>query len=190
MRILLGLGPFIAFFALMRLASPMAGLCAALFVSAVLGVRARWRGESIKILEIGSLALFAALVVYTVVAQPAWTVATVRLAVDAGLLAIVVLSLAIGRPFTLQYAREAVPREFWATPRFIATNRLITAIWAAAFAVLVAADAAAEYLPSVPLAVDIAASLAALTGAFWFSTWYPAVVRRAAAGLATGEVRR
>jgi hypothetical protein len=181
---LLGLTPFIAFFLLMRLVSPLAGLIAALATSLALGVRMWRRGESVKILEIGSLLLFGGLVLYTLLAAPAWTVASVRLAVDAGLLAIVVVSLAIGRPFTLQYAREQVPKEFWATPLFINTNRLITSVWAAAFAVLVAAEAAAEYLPAVPLSVDIAASIAALAGAVGFTLWYPARVRRAAGGSA------
>ena len=98
MGILLGLAPFIAFFALMRLVSPLAGLAAGLVVSLLLGVRMWWRGETIKILEIGSLLLFAGLTLYTLVAAPAWSVASVRLVVDAGLLAIVLVSLAIGRP--------------------------------------------------------------------------------------------
>ena len=67
---------------------------------------------------------------------------TVRLAVDGGLLVIVLVSLAIGMPFTLQYARESVPKEFWTVPLFITTNQRITAAWAAAFAVMTAADAA------------------------------------------------
>src|SRR5436190_23090123 len=65
MGILLGLAPFIAFFALMRLVSPLAGLTAGLVASLLLGVRMWRRGETIKILEIGSLLLFAGLTLYT-----------------------------------------------------------------------------------------------------------------------------
>jgi hypothetical protein len=175
-----GLTPFIAFFVLMRLISPLAGLVAAAGVSALLCGLMYRSGKSLKILEIGSLLLFGALVLYTWVAAPEWTVATVRIAVDAGLLAIVLVSLAIGSPFTLQYAREQVPEEFWKTPQFLAANRLITAVWAGAFAVLVAADAAAEYLPSIPIWVDVAASVAAFLGAVGFTLWYPAVLQRRA----------
>jgi hypothetical protein len=182
MSILLGLSPFLVFFVLMRLYSPVAGLVGALVVAVLLGVRMRLRGESVKILEVGSLVLFALLTAYTLVAAPQWTVATVRLAVDSGLLAIVLVSLAIGRPFTLQYARERVPEQFWALPIFITTNRILTAAWAAAFAVMVAADGAAEYVPSIPLSVDIGASIAAFAGAVWFTRWYPARVRRRATG--------
>jgi hypothetical protein len=98
--------------------------------------------------------------------------------VDTGLLAIAVASLALGRPFTLQYARERVPEPVWALPVFYTTNRLITTVWAGAFAVLVAADAAAEYVEAIPIWVDVAASVVAFAAAVWFSRRYPAVVQR------------
>jgi hypothetical protein len=178
MSILLSLSPFAVFFVLMRLRSPMAGLIGAFAASLLLCAFMRRRGEAVKILEVGSLVLFGLLCAYTWLGAPTWSVATVRLAVDAGLLAIVLVSLAIGQPFTLQYARERVPEPIWAMPVFFTTNVIISSIWAGAFAVLVAADAAAEWLPAVPLWIDIAASVAAFVGAVWFSNWYPDVVRR------------
>ena len=178
MSILLSLSPFAVFFALMRLVSPIAGLIGAFAVSVFLCLRERRRGQSVKILEIGSVVLFGVLVAYTLLAAPRWTVATVRLAVDGGLLTIVLVSLAIGRPFTLQYARERVPEPIWALPVFFTTNRLITVVWGVAFAVHVAADAAAEYVPAIPLWLDIIASIAAFVGAVWFTRWYPAAVQR------------
>ena len=178
MSILLGLSPFIVFFVLMRLVSPLAGLAAAFALSVLLGFRQWRRGESLKVLEVGSLALFGILLLYTLIAAPEWTVATVRLAVDGGLLVIVLVSLAIGMPFTLQYARESVPKEFWTAPLFITTNRRITAAWAAAFAVMTAADAAAHYVEAIPVWIDVAASIAAFVGAVWFTRWYAALVRR------------
>jgi hypothetical protein len=178
MSILLGLLPFIVFFVLMRLVHPLAGLSAAFIVSLLMGFMQWRRGESIKVLEVGSLALFGALTLYTLIAAPEWTVATVRLAVDGGLFLIAAVSLVIGQPFTLQYARESVPQEFWTSPVFFTTNVRITAVWTAAFAVMTAADAAAHYVEAIPLWVDIAATIAAFVGAVWFTRWYPAVVRR------------
>ena len=186
MSILLSLSPFAVFFVLMRLHSPIAGLIGALVTSLLLCARMRWGGEAVKILEVGGLVLFGLLTAYTWLAAPRWTVATVRLAVDTGLLAIVLVSLAIGRPFTLQYARERVPEQFWALPLFFTTNVIISAVWAGAFAVLVAADAAAEWLPAVPLWLDVVASIAAFVGAVWFTRWYPAMVRRRALAAAGG----
>jgi hypothetical protein len=169
MSILFSMTPFIVFFVLMRVVSPLAGLAAAFAVSVLLGFRQWRRGESMKVLEVGSLALFGLLLLYTLVAAPEWTVAKVRLAVDGGLLIIVLVSLAIGMPFTLQYARESVPKEFWTAPLFMTTNRRITAAWAAAFAVMTAADAAAHYIEAIPLWIDIAATIAAFAGAVWFT---------------------
>lgn len=179
MAVLQGFAPFIAFFVAMRLWTPLVGLLAAFLVSLLAMLRSMRRGKSVKLLELGSLVLFGILALYGVAAAPPWTVATVRLAVDGGLLAIVLVTLLIGRPFTLQYAREQVPEQYWTTPSFLAANRRITAVWALAFAVMAAADAAAAYLPAVPLPLDIAATAAALAGAGWFTVWYPARLRRA-----------
>jgi hypothetical protein len=50
-------------------------------------------------------------------------------------------SILIGKPFTLQYARESTPPEYWRTAGFLRDNRIITAIWGLAFtANLVAAS--------------------------------------------------
>ncbi len=111
MSILLGLSPFVTFFVLMRLVTPLAGLGGACLVSTLLCLRMWWRSESVKILEVGSLILFGLLTGYTLAGAVTWTVATVRLAVDGGLLAIALVSLGIDRPFTPQYARQRVPEE-------------------------------------------------------------------------------
>ena len=111
MSILLAFAPFIAFAAADRLIGSVEGLFAGFAVSAVLLLR-DWLSpnRSPKLLEIGTAALFAALALYTLLAHPVWSIMGVRLVVDAGLLLIVVLSIAIRRPFTLQYAREEVPQ--------------------------------------------------------------------------------
>ena len=78
MSILLSLSPFAMFFVLMRGHSPLAGLLGAFAVSLLLCGRMWWRGESLKILEVGSLVVFGALAAYTLLAEPHWSVATVR----------------------------------------------------------------------------------------------------------------
>ena len=134
MNIFTGLAPFIAFFVVMRLVSPLAGLAAALAISFLLCLHQWWRGERVKVLEVGSLLLFGVLVLYTLIAVPHWSVATVRIAVDGGLFTIVLVSLAIGVPFKFQYAREARVRRYSLIRRsFSVTNQRITAAWAAGF---------------------------------------------------------
>jgi hypothetical protein len=173
MNILFGFAPYVAFFVLMHAGSVVLGLWAAFAVALGVAGRSWVRTRSSKVLEIGNVALFAALALFTMATAWPWTLMAVRLTVDAGLLAIVLISLAIGRPFTVQYARETVPQQYWDTPLFLSTNRTITWIWAAAFAAMVASHAAAVALPGIPARLDVAVTVLALVGAYKFSTWYP-----------------
>ncbi len=177
MSILLGFSPFIAFAVLMRFASVPVALLVAAAVALVLVVREAAAGKSVKVLEVGTVLLFGALGLLVSFAPGEWSILGVRLAVDAGLFAIVVISIAIRRPFTLQYAREQVPAEVAALPMFYAVNAVITWGWAAAFAAMVLADGVMLYLPAVPLWIGIAVTIAALAAALWFTRWYPARVR-------------
>jgi len=85
--------------------------------------------------------------------------------------------MTIRNPFTLQYAREQTPQEFWNTPVFIRTNYIITAVWTLAFLVTTAADATATFNKKFPLSLDIGVGLAALALAVIFTARYPVLVR-------------
>jgi hypothetical protein len=174
MGILMAFAPFIAFALIDRLVGPTQGLFAALIVSVALLVR-DWvtPGRTPKILEIGTALLFGGLALYAALAEPTWSVISVRLCVDTGLLLIVLISLAVGRPFTLQYAREQVAPELWNTPEFARTNYIITAVWALAFFVMVIAELALLYIPDLPPRTGVVAIILALIGAVKFTGWYP-----------------
>jgi hypothetical protein len=181
MGILLAFAPFIAFAVIDRLVGSTEGLVVGALVSLALIVRdVMTPKRSPKILEIGTAALFGALAIYALVGKPAWTVIGVRLCVDAGLLAIVLVTMAIGRPFTLQYAREQVAVEHQTSPAFIRTNYVISGVWALAFAVMVAAELALLYLPVMSHRVGVLAIIVALVGAVKFTGWYPDHVRQMA----------
>ena len=183
MGILLAFAPFIAFAVLDRLLGSTAGLFAGTVVSAALIARDQLTpGRSPKVLEIGTVILFAGLLAYTLLFSPAWSVFGVRLCVDAGLLAVVLVSMLIGRPFTLQYARETVDRSLWETPLFVRTNYVITGAWALAFAIMVAADLAVVYVPGVHPRAGVVLTVLALVGAVKFTSWYPDRARADAAG--------
>jgi hypothetical protein len=183
---LLGFAPYIAFYAAMRFFAVGATLWIAAVV-ALLVTGWNWaRSGSPKVLEIGSVVVFAALAAFTAAVHWPWTLIAVRLAVDSGLLLIVLFSLAVDRPFTLQYARERAPKEVWNTPLFLSINRRITWAWAAAFAALVAAHTAVVFVAGTPQWVDTAVTIAALLGAFRFTAQYPDIARRRAAVAAGG----
>jgi hypothetical protein len=94
------------------------------------------RGESPKILEYSDVVYFGALTVVVAFASDGtrtwlelWGGETANIA----LLVIVAGSLLIRQPFTLQYARESTPQEYWHTPEFLKVNYQITWVWAVAF---------------------------------------------------------
>ncbi|NOG69515.1 hypothetical protein [Roseicella sp. DB1501] len=177
MPILLAFSPFLAFALLDRLLGPTPGLVAGALAAAGLLLRDRLAGRAPKLLEIGTLILFGALALVALILRPDWSVIAVRLAVDAGLLLIVLASLALRRPFTLQYAREQVAPALWNSPGFLRTNMVITGVWALAFAVMVAAEAALLVVPGLPPKLGILAIVLALVGAIKFTGWYPDRVR-------------
>jgi len=174
MGILLAFAPFLVFYVVERLIGIPAGLMAATLTSAVLLIRdAVSRRKTIKILEIGTLLLFAGLTAYTLTMATPWSIPALRLWIDGGLLMIVLLSIVARRPFTLQYAREKVPPEFWKRPEFVRVNYRITWVWAGAFALMVAADLLMLLVPTTPAVVAILITVLAIWGAARFTSWYP-----------------
>lgn len=109
MGILLAFAPFIVFAIVDRTVGVTEGLIAGAVVSAGLLIR-DWMtpGRSPKILEIGTFILFAGLALYALLGRPDWSLMGVRLRVDAGLMLIALVSMALRKPFTLQYAKEEV----------------------------------------------------------------------------------
>ncbi|MFL5285734.1 MAG: hypothetical protein ACJ8AW_33350 [Rhodopila sp.] len=174
MGLLLAFSPFILFAVLNGLAGPLPGLAAGTLVAAALLLRdAVTAGRTPKILDIGTTLLFGGLALYTVLTDADWSIVGVRLCVDAGLLVIVLASLALGQPFTLQYAREQVSESLRHHPIFVRTNVVVTWAWAVAFAVMALAEAALLTLPSLPRLAGIGVVVLALAGAVGFTMWYP-----------------
>jgi Ca2+/Na+ antiporter len=172
--------PFIAFAIVAQFAGMTVGLASGAFVSgAMISYASMRHHKAVKVLEGGTLLLFAGLTAYAVIAGPRLSIVAVRLCVDGGLLAIVLASMAIRQPFTLQYARETEPKEIWTQPTFIRSNYIITVVWAAAFAVMTLADLVMIYLPHVPKWASIAAIVLAFVAAFRFTGWYPKKLRAA-----------
>jgi hypothetical protein len=175
MDTLLAFAPFIAFVIFERLTGATWGLIAGAVVSLSLVLR-EWliRRRSAKIIEVGSVLLFGGLAAYSRFTEEEWSIAGIRLCVDTGLLIIVLISLLIRSPFTLQYAREKVPQPLWESPTFIRTNYVITTVWALAFAVMAGADLLLLYVPSLPAKVGIGLTILAIVCAIRFTAWYPA----------------
>ena len=131
------------------------------------------RGRSVKILSAGSVITFAAVGSYVCFVDPALSVSAVKFAVDAGVLLVVLLSIAIRRPFTLQYALEEVDAETARLPGFIHANYIITWAWAAAMLAMTIGNVALIYMPGLPIWSSLLVAFAARNSAVYFTKWYP-----------------
>lgn len=75
-------------------------------------------------------------------------------------------------PFTIQYAREQVAREFWDTPLFLRINQYITAVWGLDFFLCALVSLYREATHDTSLASQYAWILFSV-GAVLFTVWFP-----------------
>ena len=104
---------------------------------AVLVLSINWlRGHSPKLLEFADVVYFAVLAVIIAFADDGtrnWLELWGGEMANLALVVIVLGSILVRRPFTLPYAKEDTPAEFWDTPEFLRVNYLIAWVWAVAF---------------------------------------------------------
>jgi hypothetical protein len=131
------------------------------------------RGRSLKILGAGSIVVFAAVGSYVTLIDPALSVSGVKFAVDTGIFLVTLTSIVIRRPFTLQYAREAVDAETARIPGFIRANYIISWAWTASMLLMMVGNIALIYVPSLPLWSGLLIAFAARNSAVYFTKWYP-----------------
>jgi hypothetical protein len=186
MAILLGFAPFIIFALLSNFDLDVALWLA--FASAfAIAIRDFAQSRLLRMLDVGSVALFGIFSLYVGFIQPGIPIQMARLVVDGGLCAMAALSIVLRHPLTLQYAREQVPEEFWQTARFVLTNYLVTGAWAVAFAVMALADVVANKNKQLPVSLDVAVSLIVLAIAILFTARYPHYLRAHAARKTRGR---
>ena len=142
--ILLGFLPWIVFGAvsgpsLWRL---NAAIIVALALVLVMGYKQLAKGF---ILTWGSLLFFGVNLVMVVLCRNLWVINNLDILSQGTLAAIAWLSIFMGKPFVLQYARETVPPERQAAPVFYPTCRTLTAIWGLVFLIATGMSAAKTY---------------------------------------------
>lgn len=176
MNLVLGFVPFILFAVLMGLSVDLA-LWVAFAAAFTLGIRSFLDTRVLKTLDAGSTVLFGSLALFKGFVAPSLPLGIVLLAVDGGLLAVMLISLVLHEPFTLQYAREQATPELWQESDFLRTNYVVTGVWVLALALMTAIDAAAIFTGRISLTVAVGAGLVALAGALTFSARYTAYTR-------------
>ena len=173
MTIFLILAPFGSFALLMLVTSAEISLFAAAAIClAVIGIDIA-RGRSVKMLGAGSVIVFSAIGAYVTLIDPNLSTSAVKIAADVGVLAISLGSLAIRKPFVLQYALEAVDTETAKLPGFLKATYTITWAWTGAFVLMIIGNALTIYLPGLPLWSGLVIAFAARNSAAYFTKWYP-----------------
>jgi hypothetical protein len=171
MTLVLGFAPFILFAVLSRLSADLA-LWAAFAAAFVVTIRDFVESPSLRLLDVGNLALFGVLALLRGFLAPGLSLVTVRAAAELFLFLLLAASLLRGRPFSLEYAHVS-PQER-AQPFFLRVNLVISGIWAAAFAAMAAMDLALVFVTTLPLWPAIAVSVAAFAIAITATLRYPA----------------
>jgi len=170
--------PWVLLFALSKVGLPAAGVIAGLLVALYPTVTRALRGLSVKLPDWMMLAFFAIATLSVLVDGPAlllfWKY---NLVVVWGLFAgMAWVSILLGAPFTLQYARETTPPEFWQHPVFMRTSLVLTLVWAGVFTLNLAIAGAAVGPISPPWFALLLPTLAVI-GAFVFTARYAAAVK-------------
>ena len=206
LKFVLGFLPWIVFsFVAQRLDANGVAWSATIAVAmTVIAMIVARRRHGPKILNIGSLVLFGAIAVVGFVGGPPvdmWLFEWGRPLVGV-LLGLYVLATVPIMPFTEEYARQSVPRQYWGSPTFRRINRVLSAAWGAAIVVIGAAgllvtvldahavDASRNHL--VDLLLNWVVPIAVIWGMVKFTATYPDRVSRSGHGVdpeAGGELR-
>ncbi|QWG16892.1 hypothetical protein KMZ68_18145 [Bradyrhizobium sediminis] len=173
MTIFLILAPYGVFTLLMLVTSAAASLFAAAAICLLAIAYDIARGRSLKILGAGTVVLFLAIGFYLTLVDDTLSSSAVKLTIDIGVLAISLGSLAVRKPFTLQYALEVVDAETAEQPGFMRANYIITWAWSACFLLMMIGNIALIYVPGLPLWLGLLIAFAARNSAVYFTKWYP-----------------
>ena len=134
----IALVPWVLFTLLAQHSTLKVAAVIALIAAVAIMVRSITQG-GLKLLELGAVIAFLGFTVVAFAADHAtglWLARYSR-AIAAALLALIAFGSLLFTPFTEQYARDSVPRQFWTSPTFKATNRRLTTMWAWLFTAMV-----------------------------------------------------
>lgn len=177
LKFLLGFLPWITFGAL---AGPsLVQLEIALGISLVLTILVGYRQlKKGFVLTWGTLLFFLINTVLVVGFKNVWIMRHMGILAPATLAGIAWLSLAIGKPFVLQFARENAPEEGWNDPGFVSGSRHLTIVWGVLF-LFSTFNAIADYLHAgAPEWLYKSLSIGAVIAGILYTQWFKKKARR------------
>jgi hypothetical protein len=134
--------PSLVFFALAPLSVSLA-LWLAFATAFAVGIRAFGATRKLRLFDAAGLVLFGPLALYTGFADSDFGAANAALVLEAGLLLVILRSMAVRRPMTSQYGwlKAPLPPEIAAR-----AHLLLTAVWATTYALMAALSAVSVVL--------------------------------------------
>jgi len=151
-----------------------AAIIVALALVLVMGYKQLAKGF---ILTWGSLLFFGVNLVMVVLLRNLWVINNLDILSHGTLAAIAWLSIFMGKPFVLQYARETVPPERQASPVFYRTCRTLAVIWGVVFLIATGMSVAKTYGWWAGGMGYQTVSLGLIGLGLWLNHWYPQYVR-------------
>src|SRR3974390_46501 len=124
-----------------------------------------------------AIVIFGALTVVAIADPAAALHHFVPALIPAALAVAAIVSIACGHPFTETFAKRVAPREYWDTPLFAHINLVLTAVWAASFAVTAVVVASALALTPHATVIILATQVAAFVVPMRITRSYPARAR-------------
>lgn len=164
-KLLLAFAPWVVFllFSLGHsLFSLQMGVVSAAIVAVVMGVLGIHRG----LILWSGLGFFAFAVATVVVSPHALVIHHMGVLASGFLLAMAVVSLLAGHPFTEAYAREHTPQELWTSPAFRRGCAVTTAIWAGVFLINTLLNVAKLSWPAGSVVIEVIGYMVLVTGVF------------------------
>jgi hypothetical protein len=175
-KLLLGFSPWIVFGVI---AGPSlwwlnAAIIIALSLVLVTGYKQLAKGF---ILTWGSLVFFGVLLVMVVLCRNMWIINNLDILAQGALAAIAWMSIFMGRPFVLQYARETAPPERQASPVFYRSCRILSMLWGVIFLIATGMSVGKTYGWWAGGIGYRAVSWGLIGLGLWLNHWYPQYVR-------------
>ena len=138
----------------------------AITVAAAICVYQSCIGLNKGIIALGSVGFFALSLVMVVGLTNVWYLYHLGVFANGTLAFLTWISVLLGKPFTLSYAKQSVDPKYWDSPGFINKNYRITAAWGLSFTICVVDSLTRLQYPEIPWFVsefvDDASMLAAI----------------------------
>jgi len=176
-KLLLGFAPWIALMILGR-GNSLFMLQMSIVVAAVLVILMTIFKLHCGMIMWGSIVFFTAALIFVTVLKNMWFIRNFSIFAHGTLLVFSTISVLIGKPFTLDYAKQHTPKELWVNPIFIKTCYIIALVWCGVFGTNTAFAIVQRFHPGLKHSIWAHMDTVLMVAAVFFSSWYPAYMRR------------